>query len=565
MVAALAPIYGITLIDVLGYTIMIPLLPYYAQRFGASGTVVGALLATMAVASAIAAPFWGALSDRVGRKPIVLISQFVSLAAYLLLAWAPSLAMLFVARGIAGIGGGNLGVTQSYIADVTDEQSRDKAFAGFGIMFGAGIVLGPVLGGALVHIGFWLPFVVSAGIEVVNIGLTLRFLPNTGGKRGTIDVRRAAREVWTNANVRGLILRHFLFIFAVTFFFSIFALYLKRALGFGPEHASFMIASAGVVGGITLWLAVGPLAKRYGDAVVAEAGFGVSVVAYALLGFAHTLWTFAGVLVIWAIGASCIEPTVSALLSTNAPADRRGEMLGFNDLMNNVALMLAPTLGGFIVDANISLIGLVPGLAVLTGFVLGWPAVARGKTGSAVGASGRASRRDPRALNARPPYDGELALRLEHDAVGFGDVVQARLADGGLQLLDADAVAAHHVELVVAVGEERLGRRRRERVEAVRARADQRDDRLQNHEHADTDHGLRERYRRRDDRAAEDRADRDGHDEVERVHARERPVPRDAHDDHQRDEPGRRDDRAMVDGRPRVEPHAALVPRERLR
>src|SRR5579884_2639452 len=109
MIAALIPIYGITLIDVIGYMIMIPLLPYLAQKFGASGLVVGALLATMAVASTIAAPFWGALSDKLGRKPIVLASQFISLAGYLLIASAPSLAMLFIARGVAGVGGGNLG------------------------------------------------------------------------------------------------------------------------------------------------------------------------------------------------------------------------------------------------------------------------------------------------------------------------------------------------------------------------------------------------------------------------------------------------------------------------
>lgn len=371
IIAALAPIYGITLIDCFGYMIMIPLLPYYAQKFGASGVVVGALLATMAVASAIAAPFWGALSDKVGRKPIVVISQFISLAGYLLLAAAPSLPMLFVARGIAGIGGGNLGVTQSYITDVTPKDSRDRAFAGFGVVFGAGIVLGPVIGGALVHFGFWLPFVVSAAIEAGNILLTLRFLPNTGGKKqDAINIPQTAREIWSRPRIRSLITLHFLFIFAVTFFFSIFALYVRRVLDFGPEQASYLIAIAGIAGGVALWIAVGPIAHRYGDRIVAQAGLALSVLAYALLGFARDVGTFVGVLVLWAIGAACIEPTISALLASSVLETKRGAMLGFNDLMSNAALMLAPSLGGFIVDTNIALIGLIPGLSVLVGLLL---------------------------------------------------------------------------------------------------------------------------------------------------------------------------------------------------
>lgn len=380
-VRALAPIYGITLIDVIGYMVMIPLLPYYAQKFGASGVVVGALLATMAVASAVAAPFWGALSDKVGRKPIVLASQFISLAGYLLIAWAPSLPMLFVARGVAGIGGGNLGVTQSYIADVTSEKMRDRAFAGFGVVFGAGIVLGPVLGGALVRIGFWLPFVVSAGIEIVNIVLTVRLLPKTNvKKRDAMNVPQAARDIWASPRIRSLIGIHFLFIFAVTFFFSVFALYVNRALRFGPQQASYLIAVAGIVGGVALWIAVGPAAQRFGDRIVARSGLALSVVAYAFLGFARDLWTFIAVLIVWAVGASCIEPTVSALLSEAVPKDKRGSMLGFNDLMSNVALMFAPSLGGFIIDTNLGLIGLIPAVSVLAGFVLMSRLGAGGKT-----------------------------------------------------------------------------------------------------------------------------------------------------------------------------------------
>jgi MFS family permease len=372
MVAALIPIYGITLIDVVGYMIMIPLLPYFAQRYGASGVTVGALLAIMAVASTIAAPFWGAASDRLGRKPIVLVSQVISLIGYLLLAWAPSLAMLFLARAVAGIGGGNMGVTQSYIADVTEERDRDKAYAAFGVVFGIGIVLGPVTGGFLVRFGFWMPFVVSAAIELLNIGLTLRFLPKTKrSKKAKFSLAAAARASWSQVRTRSLIARHFLFIFAVTYFFSVFALYVKQALGFGPERASWLIATAGAVGGVALAVVVGPLAKRLGDARVAQVGLALSAIAYGALAFARDLWTFVGVLIVWAIGASCIEPTLAALLSRSAPADKRGATLGFNDAMSNLALMAAPSLGGWVIDKNIALIGVVPGATVLAALAIG--------------------------------------------------------------------------------------------------------------------------------------------------------------------------------------------------
>ncbi len=372
MIAALVPIYGITLIDVFGYMIMIPLLPYLAQKYGASGVEVGALLATMAVASTVAAPIWGALSDRVGRKPVVLISQAVSLGGYVALAFAPTLGMLFIARGVAGVGGGNLGVTQSYIADVTGEEYRDRAYAAFGVVFGLGIVLGPVTGGFLVHFGYGVPFLVAAGVEVVNILLTLRFLPQVKRKPGQrFALLQAMRDVLKRPAVRSLVLRHALFIFAVTYFFTVFALYVQRALHGGPQLASWLIAGCGAAGGLTLLAAVGPLAKRLGDAKVAQLGIGLSIVAYAGMGFAHQLWSFCIILVIWSAGASCVEPTLSALLSKRAPAKERGAALGFNDAMSNVALMAAPALGGFVIDRAIGLIGVVPGAALVAAFALG--------------------------------------------------------------------------------------------------------------------------------------------------------------------------------------------------
>ncbi len=371
-IRALVPIYGITLVDVCCYMLMIPLLPYLAQKYHASGLVVGALLAIMAVASVLAAPFWGAFSDKLGRKPMVMISQVIALIGYLMLAWAPSLAFLFIARVVAGIGGGNLGVTQSYIADVTDDADRDKAFAGFGVVFGLGIVLGPVAGGFLVRYGFWVPFVVAAAVESLNIVLTIAFLPKTRQKRANrLDIKTAAAFVWGQPGARSLIVRHFLFIFAVTYFFSILALYVRHEMGFGPEKASWLIAVAGITGGIALVVVVGPLAKRLGDARVSQIGLALSALAYAMLGFAQTLASFVAMLVIWSVGASCIEPTIAALISQSAPQQKRGATLGFNDSLSSLALMAAPPLGGWIVDQDIRFIGLIPAAAVLGAFALG--------------------------------------------------------------------------------------------------------------------------------------------------------------------------------------------------
>jgi MFS family permease len=370
--AALIPIYGVTLIDVLGTMIMVPLLPYLAQQYGASGLTVGTILTTSAVAGVLAAPFWGSVSDRLGRKRIVLIAQSVSLVGYILLALSHSLAFVFVARAIAGFGAGGIGVTQSYIADVTTDEDRDRAYALFGAVFGLGIVLGPVLGGSLIRYGFAIPFACAALIQTVTIALTLRFLPETtpvGGAKASL--REAAAVVVRAPAVRSLVVRHLLFIFAVTYFFTVFSLFLKRQLGVGPEVSSWLLAGAGAVGGITLIVVVGPLAKRFGDAAVAQAGFALLVVAYTALAYANALWVFAAALAIWAVGAASVEPTLTAMLSKRAPPEERGAIMGFNDAASNLALIIAPVLGGEAIDLSPHLVGVIPAAAAFLALAIG--------------------------------------------------------------------------------------------------------------------------------------------------------------------------------------------------
>jgi MFS transporter, DHA1 family, tetracycline resistance protein len=370
--AALIPIYGVTLIDTVGTMIMIPLLPYLAQHYGANGLTVGTILTTFAVFGAFAAPVWGSVSDRIGRKRVVLIAQCVSLAGYVLLAFGHSLVLIFVARAIAGFGGGGIGVTQSYIADVTGEQDRDRAYALFGAVFGLGFVLGPLLGGGLIRFGFAAPFEAAAAVQLVTIALTLRFLPSvvpSGGAKASL--RTAAASVMRDPGVRSLVVRHFLFIFAVAYFFTVYSLFLKRQLGLGPDVSSWLLAGAGAVGGVVLVAVVTPLARRLGDAIVAQLGFVLLVIAYAALASVHDVAIFATALALWAAGAATVEPTLTALLSKRAPAHERGAIMGFNDAANNVAFIIAPILGGEAIDLDPHLVGIVPACALALAFGIG--------------------------------------------------------------------------------------------------------------------------------------------------------------------------------------------------
>lgn len=373
MPKALIPIYGITLMDVLGYTIMIPLLPYIAQKYGAADFMVGILMTTTAVCSTVSAPVWGWLSDRFGRKPVVMTSQLFSLAGYLLLAIAPDLASLYISRAIAGLGGGNLGVAESYIADVTSAEQRDPAFALYGAVFGIGFIVGPIVGGFLVHLGFGAPFFLAAALEILNIGFTYAFLPQTQ-ERTSRRSSASPREIFATLKIPmigSLLTRQFLFIFAVTYFLTVFSLYIKHVLSYGPQTTSWLLACAGIVGGLT-FVALTPLVRRFGNTLVSELGFVLTFLAYLALAVVNGLDVFVAVIVVWAAGAALAEPTLTTLLSEAAPKDQRGAVLGLGDSANNLALMGAPALGSYIIGVNPRLVGFAPALVVAIAFALGW-------------------------------------------------------------------------------------------------------------------------------------------------------------------------------------------------
>lgn len=357
-------IYGTTLADTLGYTLMIPLLPLVAKEYGAPDTILGSLLSIPAICSMIAAPAWGMISDRIGRKTVIITAQFLSLAGYLLLALSHSLVLVFVSRIISGLGGGSLGSVEAFIADVTPAEERDSAYALYGAVFGMGFIVGPVASGALLGYGIGFPFLVAAALEVANIIFTLRFLPLLRASTQKRSVRASLRAV-SAPIVRQLLTCHFLFMLATVCFLANVGLYLERMLHTGAAASGWYLAGAGAVGGLSLLLLATQFSRRLGDFRISQAGLALTFAAYVLLFGVQNVALFNVVLILWAVGSAFTMPSLTALLSEVADRAERGAVMGASDSIYSVAMVLGPSIGSAIIAANPRFLGSLPALAVI--------------------------------------------------------------------------------------------------------------------------------------------------------------------------------------------------------
>ena len=355
----------------MGFTILIPLLPFVVKRFGAPDAVAGTLITTGALCATIASPFWGRLSDRAGRKRALLGSQIAAFTGYVLLAVAGNLTLLFVSRIVEGLGGGNLGVASAYISDVTTEEERPRALALATAAFGAGFFVGPVLGGALAHFGFALPFFFAAGLQAINFTLTAWLLPESHAPqpRATVSAKTLRATLFRH-RIGSVMVCRFAYIFAFTFFFTSFSLFLNDVLGAGPEVSSLLLGVAGVVGATTQIFGVGTLVRRFGLHDVTLAAFAAGIVAYALLGLVNSVAFFVVTIAFWAFSGSILRPALDARVAQLVPEDERGTFLGFADSLDNFSLIFAPTLGATVVGAAPHLVGIIPALALALGFGL---------------------------------------------------------------------------------------------------------------------------------------------------------------------------------------------------
>ena len=346
MFARLLPILGITFIDILGFSILIPILPYYVKHFGAPTIAVGLLFGTFALCQFLAGPLWGNVSDRIGRKRVLIISQIGATFGWAGLAFAPTLFWVFVARIVEGISGGNISVTQAYVADRVEPEQRARAFAYVGAAFSSGLVLGPVAGGLLLaHYGYRMPFLLAAALQVITLLVTIFFLPEDVAQHGETAQAASFRDIvryLTDARVSPVLVQKLAYSLALYSFFAVFALVLAAVAGFGPTQTSYFFACFGVMSVVFQLGVVGRLAERIGVRAASNVGFATACIFFIAIPFMHTVPALLGTQLLFAFALSMTNATLATLLTDAAPDDLRGTVLGVGSSLEALAGIIMP-------------------------------------------------------------------------------------------------------------------------------------------------------------------------------------------------------------------------------
>ncbi len=348
----------VVFIDLLGFSLILPLLPYYAKTFNANQTTTGILIASYAVMQLIGAPILGRLSDRFGRRPVLLLSVFGTFLGFLLLGFANALWMLFVSRILDGLTGGNLSVAQAYISDVTDEKNRSKGLGMIGAAFGLGFIIGPVTGGLLSQWGYAVPAFAAATISFLNLILIYAWLPEslTEEKRSQMTEKRPAITLnallvaFQRPFTGSILITRFFFGLAFAIFQTIFSLYALAKFNLTARDTGFVLTYVGVLSVIVQGFLVGRLTNRFREDLLITAS--VVLMGISLLGWAlapSLLWLYI-IMTPTALSGGLLNTLLSSTLTKAVAPQEIGGILGLSASVESSTRIIAPILGGVLLQ-----------------------------------------------------------------------------------------------------------------------------------------------------------------------------------------------------------------------
>jgi DHA1 family tetracycline resistance protein-like MFS transporter len=341
-------------IDLLGFGIIIPLMPFYAETFGGTALTVGLLMTSFSLMQFVFAPFWGHLSDRIGRRPVILIGLFGSAVSYLLFGLATSLGLLFAARIAAGIAGANIPTAQAYMADVTTGEDRAKGMGLVGAAFGLGFIFGPAIGGFLSQWGYQAPSFFASGLSLANFIAAWFFLPESR-PRADRDAARASRldllrYAATRRALPQLMVIYFIVVTSFASFETTFALFSERRFSFSASTIGYVFAFVGVVLSLIQGVVVGRVVPRVGEHRVVPAAIVVLTVGLALVPLAESVTVLLVACGLLALGMGFHSPSIMALISRRVDANMQGGVLGLTQSLASLARVVGPAWGGWLYD-----------------------------------------------------------------------------------------------------------------------------------------------------------------------------------------------------------------------
>jgi DHA1 family tetracycline resistance protein-like MFS transporter len=355
------------LLDLIGFGMILPLLTFYAQEFHATPLQIGLLFSSYSLTQLLFAPLLGRLSDRVGRRPVLLGSIAGSVLSYALFAAAPSYAVLLLARSLSGVAAANYAIAQAYMADVSSPAERSKAMGLVGAAFGLGFVLGPALSGilALAHLGPRLVPATAAGLSAINLLMASVSLPESlspelrrdaAARKGSWLGITELREVWRDSPLRGLMVLFFLVMFCFSMMETTLALFCQARFGFGHRETAWLFVFVGVVLVIVQGGLLGRLIRRFGERRLILSGIVLMALGLALLPLTPAsippvwprLWLVFLSLLLLAVGQGVHNPSTTGLLSRLAGQESQGSTIGLSRSFGALARILGPSAGTWI-------------------------------------------------------------------------------------------------------------------------------------------------------------------------------------------------------------------------
>jgi DHA1 family tetracycline resistance protein-like MFS transporter len=346
-------IFLTVLVNLIGFGIIIPLLPFYAQTFGASPLVIGLLFASFSVCQLIASPVLGHWSDSWGRRPVLILSLLGTVLSFVMLAIAHSLVMLFAARIVDGLSGGNITTARAYIGDIATDENRAKYFGFLGAAFGLGFIIGPGLSGLFAHISYTAPIWAAAAITVVATLLAWLWLPETVHRvhANAGSPWRALVELGSRADLRVLFAIDLLYWASFAVYQSTFALFGARRFGFDAAHTGYILAAFGVLGVIVQGGMVGPIVARLGEKRTLIIGLVITAISWTAASLAHSVPLFLITLVPSALGLGFCTPSLVSLVSGAAGKHEQGRVQGAAGALESLGRAVGPVWGNGLLQA----------------------------------------------------------------------------------------------------------------------------------------------------------------------------------------------------------------------